>query len=305
VRWWLEDTFTVVDVETSGVDVHDRVLEVGAVRFSIVDHGRFEYRNNNELVMERPPAVQQVQTLSHRVRPCDSYIVPAVATAINGITTDGIAAASRFGEVAWELKQIMKGATLVAYNGAFDLRMLCAEASRAGMLHDLFPMGLYTPVLDPLVIVRQHAKYMKGRKLTDIAGRLGMDTTGAHGALADCLLTQTVMVGAIAAAPALRGMDTAALLCSIAAWAEAQQAEWLDYVGRRYGTPTYVQCNRCGAWVPYELRATSVVGDGPLHLCEVHTEWPVEITVREGVSSRRIPAPTEVQVLEWKRSKGL
>jgi DNA polymerase III subunit epsilon len=165
---WHEVPIVVVDTETTGTRPGiDRVVQLGAVRF------------------ERGQIVDKMETLVNPGIP-----IPAEATAIHGITDEMVASAptieqamstlTRFPEVAlgWDQRTDVSIPTqLAAYNSEFDREMLPPFG------HD--PRW---PWLDPLVIVRDVDRYVRGKgrhQLATACVRHGIELDGAHGALVD------------------------------------------------------------------------------------------------------------------------
>jgi DNA polymerase-3 subunit epsilon len=165
-RIWSTQSFCVIDFETTGLDAEkDRVLEMGLVVF---DGG---------LVTSKK------QWLIHPEMP-----IPADSTAVHGISDDDVKDAPKFRELAAELAALLEGHIPVAYNADFDRKFLHAEFTRAGRAPaDAQPPALRPDVvwLDPLVWVRELQKYEKGKKLTDVAARMGIALDNAHRADAD------------------------------------------------------------------------------------------------------------------------
>jgi DNA polymerase-3 subunit epsilon len=98
----------VVDVETTGVYSHDRVIEVAAVTLSAT----------GEIVDEWDTLVNPERDVG--------------PTHIHGITGSMVSAAPRFVEVVPALTRRLDGEILVAHNLPFDSRMLSSEYGRAG-----------------------------------------------------------------------------------------------------------------------------------------------------------------------------
>lgn len=156
--------FTVVDVETTGLDPErDRICEVGALR---IVGGREEAR---------------YQTLVRPDRP-----VSEEARAAHGITDDMLREAPPFGTVAPALRRFLAGSILVAQNAPFDLAFLNAEFRRAGMP----PLDL--PAIDTIALARRLRPGLPTYNLDSLARLFDVPVAGRHRSLADCEVTARI-----------------------------------------------------------------------------------------------------------------
>jgi DNA polymerase-3 subunit epsilon len=125
--------------------------------------------------------------------------IPAMATAVHGITTEraqaeGVSPASALAQIADALADALAaGIPVVGFNIQYDLSILEAELARHGLatLAQRLPRGV-RPVVDPLVLDRHLDRYRRGkRKLVDMCGTYGVvvDEEGLHAADADVLAT--------------------------------------------------------------------------------------------------------------------
>lgn len=102
----------VVDVETTGSSaVYDRVIEVGVLR---VSQGRLVGTYGTLINPERP--------------------IPPIITQITGISDKDVAAAPAFNDVAFRIKECLRGCVFVAHNVRFDYSFLRNEFERAGIV---------------------------------------------------------------------------------------------------------------------------------------------------------------------------
>jgi len=171
---WRTAPIVVIDFETTGLDpTLDRVLEMGLVTF---DGGELVGRQNWLINPQIP--------------------VPEEARRIHGISDEDLANAPRFEEVFPEALALLSNRLPVAYNAGFDKKFLHAEFARLGGALDIdAPPAVRDDVvwIDPLVWVRELQKYEKGKKLTDVCLRMGIDIGQAHRAEDDSAATGKVL----------------------------------------------------------------------------------------------------------------
>jgi ATP-dependent DNA helicase DinG len=150
--------FAVVDLETTGLDPESaRVIEVGAV---LVAPGE-------------PPVL-----LERLVDP--GVPVPPITQALTGIGDADLRGAPRWPEVARELAELVRGATLVAHNAAFE------EAFLASTLE---PGTRFLDTLELACVLRPE---MSGHSLETLAREL-LGRVERHRALDDALDTLAVL----------------------------------------------------------------------------------------------------------------
>jgi len=103
-------TFVAFDLETTGLNAsRDRILEIGAVRFSLSD-----------------------QTESHfSVLVDPSGPIPEEVIAVHGITPEMVKGAPIFADVAAGFLAFVGDALLLAHNASFDLAFVACELRRA------------------------------------------------------------------------------------------------------------------------------------------------------------------------------
>ena len=162
---WTDLSIAVIDTETTGKDPqNDRIVEIGIV---IARGGEIVQRLNWLVDPERP--------------------IPDEARQVHGITDDDVKGKPKFREIAAEVALALKGCVPVAYNATFDRRFVVAELSASGLVHDAFPPCLRSECewIDPLVWARELQKYEKGKKLGEVAQRLGITIENAHRASDD------------------------------------------------------------------------------------------------------------------------
>ncbi|MEP6482255.1 MAG: exonuclease domain-containing protein [Rhodoglobus sp.] len=116
--------------------------------------------------------------------------IPDGAAAVHGITTERARAEGRPAHlVVAEITQALSvlfglGIPLVVYNAPYDLTLLDRECRR----HQLAPLTILTPVIDPLVIDKAVDRYRKGKRtLEATADRYGVTLDDAHDAGSDAI----------------------------------------------------------------------------------------------------------------------
>lgn len=169
---WYTHTFVVFDTETTGLEDHDRVVELGLARF------------------ERGKLVDQWGTLVY-----PDMEIPEEATAIHGISTADVATAPPFIGALPAVTRLCRDAWPCAYNASFDIKMFQRELSWLGLGELRLPM--FHPNyrwIDPLVWARKDGGVWGGNKLTEVAGRLGIDIGTAHRATDDAVATGRVLL---------------------------------------------------------------------------------------------------------------
>lgn len=150
------DRLVVVDTETTGVYRTDRVVEIACVTLDSLG-----------------AVVAEWETLVNPSRDVGP-------TWLHGITPSMLEGAPTFDEVAAHLVAQLDGATLVAHNLPFDLRMLAGEFGRAGVEFD-FGHGL-----DTLLAT--------GCRLSVACAEHGVELTSAHRALDDARATARLLL---------------------------------------------------------------------------------------------------------------
>lgn len=159
----------VLDVETTGKDrARDQIIEVG------IQIGLGE----------------DAQSLTWRIKP--DVPVNAEATKVHGISDADLANEPPFGLVAHQiLGPLAEADVIVGYNVAFDIDMLQAELSRAG----LSPLDLGSKQIVDVLRLWQH---VEPRTLSAAHDRfVGEPLPDAHQAAADVAATGRVLLGMV------------------------------------------------------------------------------------------------------------
>lgn len=173
---WYEEPILVLDTETTGLDAHDRIIQLGLARF---DRGKL------------------LDTWSTLV--WAGVEIPEAATKIHGIRTVDIASAPPWTAVLPKVIAMSRGAHPAAYNEQFDKRMFSSEMARLQVdVRDL-PLPIFHPHhrwIDPLVWVRSIDRFVKGEgrhKLFKVCERRGISLPKAHDAVADAVAAGQVL----------------------------------------------------------------------------------------------------------------
>ncbi len=148
--------FCAVDVETTGLFMSSRLLEIGAVKF------------------DRYRVLEEYQTLVDPMQPID----PA-ATAIHGITDAMVRGCPSPGEAVARLLDFLADACFIAHNARFDVRVIGMELARAGM--EPPP----NPVIDTVRLARRLFSGVGNYKLDTLARYLGIERQAQHRGLPD------------------------------------------------------------------------------------------------------------------------
>jgi len=155
----------MLDTETTGRDPErDRIVEIGIV----VGRAGQVIRRENWLVNPGIP-------------------IPAEASEVHGIRDEDVKDQKTFAEIAFEVAKALEGTVPAAYNASFDRAFVVSEIARSGLVVSALPSCLRPGIdwIDPLVWAREVQKYEKGKKLGEVAARLGVALENAHRASDD------------------------------------------------------------------------------------------------------------------------
>ncbi|MCQ0022209.1 DEDDh family exonuclease [Streptomyces somaliensis DSM 40738] len=147
--------YAVVDVETTGLSPHDRIVSAAVYRLDA--RGEVEDHWYTLVNPERDPGPVR----------------------IHGLTSDVLEGAPLFAEVAAELSERLGGRVLVAHNAYFDWTMIAREYARAERT---------APVrqrLCTMALARELALPLPNMKLESLAAHFGVRQRRAHHALDD------------------------------------------------------------------------------------------------------------------------
>ena len=155
--------YTVVDLETTGLSpVYNRIVEIAALR-----------------VRDGKPQ----ETFTTLVNPC--WEIPSRITDINGISNEMVANAPTIEQVLPSFMEFLGDDLILGQNVEFDISFLYANT----MYLDIPMSNDYT---DTLPLARQQLPDLRNHKLGTLADHFGIDSTDAHRAGADCLMTHLV-----------------------------------------------------------------------------------------------------------------
>jgi DNA polymerase-3 subunit epsilon len=172
---WLDRPWTVLDFESTGVDLeNDRAVQAAVVRI----HGGKVERAVSQVInpgIEIPQGAIDVHHITNERAQAEGVDpakhLPWVAGVVEG---------------AWA-----NGECVIATNASFDVTLLDRELRRH------FGRGLdltNAAVVDPLVVDRACDPWRPGgRKLVDMAAHYRVKVTDAHDALGDCLTAARVV----------------------------------------------------------------------------------------------------------------
>ncbi len=154
----LVDNHLFLDIETTGLDAgSDEVIELGAV---LIRDGRVEAEH---------------QWLIRPTRP-----VPAVISALTGLTDDDLAGAASFDELVPMIRPLFEGVTIVAHNALFEQSFL------KGLLDGV-------PVLDSCELALVLFPELKSHSLDALVQWAGLSNGARHRALDDAKDTWRVV----------------------------------------------------------------------------------------------------------------
>jgi DNA polymerase III epsilon subunit-like protein len=173
------DRFVVMDFETTGLDGEThQVISVCAVEVFksdvSMDGGRLAVK----------PSGKQLTCL---IKPLPGARVTAKITELTGLTRERLLKEGRpAGDVWPELVRMLDNAWVVAYNAPFEEKFLRGMCAKTGI-----PMP-YVNFECALQLSRDRWPGLDGYRLSQMAERLGLDTSNAHEAEAD--VGRTLMV---------------------------------------------------------------------------------------------------------------
>lgn len=157
--------YVVFDLETTGIScATDEVVEISAVK---VQNGK---------------VVDEFTTLVNPGCP-----IPHNASEVNGITDDMVANSPFFEDALSKFLTFVGDAVLVGHNiHTFDMKFLYRDAER------FWGETIGNDYIDTLQIAKAYLPRLGRYRLVDLADYYKINTEGAHRALNDCHMNQTV-----------------------------------------------------------------------------------------------------------------
>jgi len=164
----------ILDTETTGLDAHDEVIQLGIVDM----HGTV--------------------LLNILVRPT-SPIAPE-ARAIHGITDEVLAQAPSFSHLHETIAVLLGNRSVLAYHADFDRRILAQTCAKYGL--PPFEVAAWDCVMERYASFwgeRSRSGHDKPQSLSTACMQQGIEVHGHHDAVQDCLLT-LALIKAVAVA---------------------------------------------------------------------------------------------------------
>jgi DNA polymerase III epsilon subunit family exonuclease len=182
VNWDLvPDEFVIYDLETTGLDsYYDEILEIGAIRFRKSDY----------------IATGQIDTFQTFIKPTKP--ISKEITAINSITNEMVADGVSLNQALEDFFAFSRGHHLVAFNAKFDMKFIRNSASK---VEYKLPRPFKTQCA--LELAREKLTGVPNYKLKTLAEIFKVDTTGAHRAVNDCVMTLHVYINCLNATDGL------------------------------------------------------------------------------------------------------
>jgi DNA polymerase III epsilon subunit family exonuclease len=159
----------VFDLETTGLDpTADRIIEVGAIKLD-----------------KMRPVAEFSSLVSTSIELTDDII------RLTGITPAMLEGQPTIDEVLPRFLEFIDGCILVAHNAEFDLSMIKAASSRAGI-------DLDWPCFCTLKMARELLPDLENKKLDTLASYYGLSFEARHRAIGDIKVTVGVLGGLLA-----------------------------------------------------------------------------------------------------------
>ena len=178
---WLKSDYVIIDTETTGLTEYDEIIEIAIINM------------RGEVLLD---------TL---VKPTRQ--IPPEVTEINHITNEMVADAPAWGNVFPKVLDIIFKNKWLAWNSGFDARMLEQTFLSTGFFAHATPhhvaqyvSRIHTSHIDAKAVYDQwygefddKRQAFKRQSLTTAAARHGVAISGAHRALADCMMVLAVL----------------------------------------------------------------------------------------------------------------
>jgi DNA polymerase III epsilon subunit-like protein len=114
------NVFVAIDIETTGLESKDEILEIGAIKFSL--NGK------------------RIASYERRFRP-RSGMIPPEATAIHGIKFEDVQSCKHYDEASSAIKSMCEATPIVGHNVQFDLSFLKFGYVNIPCVYDTMDMG--------------------------------------------------------------------------------------------------------------------------------------------------------------------
>lgn len=208
-----DETFAVLDFETTGLDADAGIAEVAVAHVRVGELPRLVL--HQRLNPERP--------------------MSEGAARVTGLRDEDLRDCPTFGEVAGRIEDALAGCVPVAYNVPADYGWGQVQSVRVGARW--VPLGAW---MDPCVVVKEVDRYQSEKNLGAACARRGI-AVDAHGAAGDALATALLLPRLLEDWSGTRGHalyaqpveDVLALLRQLAL---DQEVDFCDYVRRKFGT---------------------------------------------------------------------
>jgi DNA polymerase-3 subunit epsilon len=165
--------FCAVDVETSGLYMGSRLVELGAVRFSARG------------------VVDEFHTLVDPLEP-----IQQAAIDIHGITDEMVRGCPHPAQVVEDFGTYLGDAVFIAHNARFDVRVIGTELARAGIAPPP------NPVVDTVLLARRAFPGMPNYRLGTVVSCLGIQQDTHHRGLPDAVAAMEIFLRYLGEAPA-------------------------------------------------------------------------------------------------------
>lgn len=166
------DEFVIFDLETTGLDAYySEILEIGAIRFNKQDYLK----------------TGQVDTFQVFVK--QNKPIPQEITKINSITDEMIKDGDCIYDALSGFFDFVGKRKMVAFNAKFDMKFIRSAASKCE-----YKLPRPFKVECALELARERLSNLPNYKLITLAESFHVDSSGAHRALKDCLMTMHVYI---------------------------------------------------------------------------------------------------------------
>lgn len=176
INWDLiPDKFVIFDLETTGLDAYyNEIIEIGAIRFNKTD-----YISTGQ--------VDTFQVFIKQDKPLPKEII-----SLTSITDEMLATGDSLEDGIEQFFNFAGDRKLIAYNAKFDMKFMRSAAKKVG-----YQLPKPFKVDCALELARERLANVPNYKLKTLAEIFKADTTGAHRALQDCVMTLQVYINCL------------------------------------------------------------------------------------------------------------